>query len=43
MTKGQIESKTSEAISKFEIEQMDEDQKRLGLLFFRLQDLIVIR
>mgnify|MGYP000081227337 FL=1 len=41
MTKGQIESKISEAISKFEIEQMGRGPERIRTIIF--QDLIVIR
>jgi len=41
MTKGQIESKLSEAISKFEIEQMGRGPKKIRTIIF--QDLIIIR
>lgn len=41
MTKGQIESKLSEAISKFEIEQMGRGPEKIRTMIF--QDLIVIR
>jgi uncharacterized protein YbcI len=41
MTKGQIESKLSEAISKFEIEQMGRGPEKIRTIIF--QDLIVIR
>lgn len=41
MTKGQIESKISEAISKFEIEQMGRGPEKIRTIIF--QDLIVIR
>ena len=41
MTKGQIESKISEAISKFEIEQMGRGPEKIRTLIF--QDLIIIR
>ena len=41
MTKGQIESKISEAISKFEIEQMGRGPEKIRTLIY--QDLIIIR
>ena len=41
MTKGQVESKISEAISKFEIEQMGRGPERIRTIIF--QDLILIR
>lgn len=41
MTKGQVESKLSEAISKFEIEQMGRGPEKIRTII--LQDLIVIR
>ncbi|NCB70464.1 MAG: DUF2294 domain-containing protein [Clostridia bacterium] len=41
MTKGQIESKISEAISKFEIEQMGRGPEKIRTIIF--QDLIIIR
>ena len=41
MTKGQIESKLSEAISKFEIEQMGRGPEKIRTIIF--QDLIIIR
>lgn len=41
MTKGQIESKISEAISKFEIEQMGRGPERIRTVI--IQDLILIR
>ena len=41
MTKGQIEAKISEAVSKFEIEYMGRGPKQIKTLI--LQDLIVIR
>jgi uncharacterized protein YbcI len=41
MTKGQIESKLSEAISKFEIEQMGRGPDKIRTVIF--QDLILIR
>lgn len=41
MTKGQIESKISEAISKFEIEQMGRGPEKIRTIIF--QDLIFIR
>lgn len=41
MTKGQIESKISEAVSKFEIEQMGRGPERIRTVI--LQDMIVIR
>ena len=41
MTKGQIESKLSEAISKFEIEQMGRGPEKIRTVIF--QDLILIR
>lgn len=41
MTKGQIESKLSEAISKFEIEQMGRGPEKIRTMIF--QDLIVVR
>ncbi|WP_034549572.1 DUF2294 domain-containing protein [Carnobacterium funditum] len=41
MTKGQIESKLSEAISKFEIEQMGRGPEKIRTTIF--QDLIIIR
>lgn len=41
MTKGQIESKISEAVSKFEIEQMGRGPERIRTVIFN--DLIVIR
>ena len=41
MTKGQIESKLSEAISKFEIEQMGRGPVKIRTIIF--QDLIIIR
>lgn len=41
MTKGQIESKISEEISKFEVEQMGRGPKKIRTIIF--QDLIVIR
>jgi uncharacterized protein YbcI len=41
MTKGQIESKLSEAISKFEIEQMGRGPEKIRTMI--LQDLIIIR
>jgi len=41
MTKGQIESKISEAISKFEIEQMGRGPEKIRSIIF--QDMIVIR
>lgn len=41
MTKGQIESKLSEAISKFEIEQMGRGPEKIRTII--LQDLILIR
>ena len=41
MTKGRIESKLSEAISKFEIEQMGRGPEKIRTIIF--QDLIIIR
>ncbi|PXW93046.1 uncharacterized protein YbcI [Streptohalobacillus salinus] len=41
MTKGQIESKINEAISKFEIEQMGRGPEKIKTLIY--QDLIIIR
>lgn len=41
MTKGQVESKLSEAISKFEIEQMGRGPERIRTII--IQDLILIR
>lgn len=41
MTKGQIESKLSEAISKFEIEQMGRGPEKIRTIIF--QDLLIIR
>ncbi len=41
MTKGQIESKLSEAISKFEIEHMGRGPEKIRTIIF--QDLIIIR
>lgn len=41
MTKGQVESKLSEAISKFEIEQMGRGPEKIRTII--LQDLILIR
>lgn len=41
MTKGQIESKISEAICKFEIEQMGRGPEKIRTIIF--QDLIIIR
>ena len=41
MTKGQIESKISEAISKFEIEQMGRGPEKIKTII--LQDMILIR
>lgn len=41
MTKGQIESRLSEAISKFEIEQMGRGPEKIRTIIF--QDLIIIR
>lgn len=41
MTKGQIESKLSEAISKFEIEQMGRGPEKIRTII--IQDLILIR
>lgn len=41
MTKGQVESKISEAISKFEIEQMGRGPEKIRTIIF--QDLIIIR
>lgn len=41
MTKGQIESKISEAISKFEIEQMGRGPEKIRTIIF--QDMIMIR
>lgn len=41
MTKGQIESKLSEAISKFEIEQMGRGPEKIRTVIF--QDLIIFR
>jgi len=41
MTKGQVESKISEAISKFEIEQMGRGPEKIRSII--LQDMIVIR
>ncbi|HCX64697.1 MAG TPA: hypothetical protein DHN33_05755 [Eubacteriaceae bacterium] len=41
MTKGQIESKLSEAISKFEIEQMGRGPEKIRTIIF--QDLIIVR
>ena len=41
MTKGQIESKISEVISKFEIEQMGRGPEKIRTIIF--QDLIIIR
>lgn len=41
MTKGQIESKISEAMSKFEMEQMGRGPEKIRTIIF--QDLIVIR
>ena len=41
MKKGQIESKRSEAISKFEIEQMGRGPEKIRTIIF--QDLIIIR
>lgn len=41
MTKGQVESKISEAISKFEIEQMGRGPEKIRTIIF--QDLILIR
>ena len=41
MTKGQIESKLSEAISKYEIEQMGRGPEKIRTIIF--QDLIIIR
>ncbi len=41
MTKGQIESKISEAISKFEIEQMGRGPEKIRTII--LQDLIIVR
>ncbi|MBP6143553.1 MAG: DUF2294 domain-containing protein [Proteocatella sp.] len=41
MKKGQIESKLSEAISKFEIEQMGRGPEKIRTIIF--QDLIIIR
>ncbi len=41
MTKGQIESKLSEAMSKFEIEQMGRGPEKIRVIIFK--DLIIIR
>jgi len=41
MTKGQIEAKLSEAISKFEIEQMGRGPEKIRTIIF--QDLIIVR
>lgn len=41
MTKGQIESKLSEAISKFDIEQMGRGPEKIRTIIF--QDLIIVR
>lgn len=41
MSKGQIESRISEAISKFEIEQMGRGPKQIRTIIF--QDLIIVR
>lgn len=41
MTKGQIEAKISEAISKFEIEQMGRGPEKIRTIIF--QDLIIVR
>lgn len=41
MTKGQIESKISEAISKFEIEQMGRGPEKIRTIIF--QDMIIVR
>lgn len=41
MTKGQIEAKLSEAISKFEIEHMGRGPERIRTIIF--QDLIIVR
>lgn len=41
MTKGQVESKISEAISKFEIEQMGRGPEKIRTIIF--QDLVIIR
>jgi len=41
MTKGQIEAKLSEAISKFEIEHMDRGPEKIRTIIF--QDLIIVR
>lgn len=41
MTKGQVESKLSEAISKFEIEQMGRGPEKIRTIIF--QDLIIVR
>lgn len=41
MTKGQVESKLSEAISKFELEQMGRGPEKIRTIIF--QDMIVIR
>ncbi|MBU4541883.1 MAG: DUF2294 domain-containing protein [Firmicutes bacterium] len=41
MTKGQIEAKISEAISKFEIEQMGRGPDKIRTIIF--QDLIIVR
>lgn len=41
MTKGQVESKISEAMSKFEIEQMGRGPEKIRTIIF--QDMIVIR
>lgn len=41
MTKGQVEAKLSEAISKFEIEQMGRGPEKIRTIIF--QDLIVVR
>ena len=41
MTKGQVESKISEAISKFEIEQMGRGPEKIRTIIF--QDMIMIR
>lgn len=41
MTKGQIESKLSEAISKFEVEQMGRGPKQIKTII--VQDMIIVR
>ena len=41
MTKGQVESKISEAISKFEVEQMGRGPEKIRTIIF--QDLIIVR